>query len=174
MIGTTGLGLLPKMPEISPEMDDRIEPALLLLPDPLHDEAGLDGWAGLGPLHDNVGVEGLLLPPKMLHDEAGLDGWAGLGPLHDNVGVEGLLLPPKMLHDEAGLGGWAWLALLLPELPHDTLGLDGLDDLAGAGLLEPNKLHAMAGLVVMMLAVTTAMVAMRFMSDPLLNSPFAG
>ncbi len=143
MIGTTGLGLLPKMPEISPEMDDRIEPALLLLPDPLHDEAGLDGWAGLGPLHDNVGVEGLLLPPKMLHDEA-------------------------------GLGGWAWLALLLPELPHDTLGLDGLDDLAGAGLLEPNKLHAMAGLVVMMLAVTTAMVAMRFMSDPLLNSPFAG
>ena len=143
MIGTTGLGLLPKMPEISPEMDDRIEPALLLLPDPLHDEAGLDGWAGLGPLHDNVGVEGLLLPPKMLHDEA-------------------------------GLGGWAWLALLLPELPHDTLGLDGLDDLAGAGLLEPNKLHAMAGLVVRMLAVTTAMVAMRFMSDPLLNSPFAG
>ena len=143
MIGTTGLGLLPKMPEISPEMDDRIEPALLLLPDPLHDEAGLDGWAGLGPLHDNVGVEGLLLPPKMLHDEAGLDGWAGL-------------------------------ALLLPELPQDTLGLDGLDDLAGAGLLEPNKLHAMAGLVVRMLAVTTAMVAMRFMSDPLLNSPFAG
>ena len=143
MIGTTGLGLLPKMPEISPEMDDRIEPALLLLPDPLHDEAGLDGWAGLGPLHDNVGVEGLLLPPKMLHDEAGLD-------------------------------GWAWLALLLPELPQDTLGLDGLDDLAGAGLLEPNKLHAMAGLVVRMLAVTTAMVAMRFMSDPLLNSPFAG
>ena len=143
MIGTTGLGLLPKMPEISPEMDDRIEPALLLLPDPLHDEAGLDGWAGLGPLHDDVGVEGLLLPPKMLHDEA-------------------------------GLGGWAWLALLLPELPHDTLGLDGLDDLAGAGLLEPNKLHAMAGLVVRMLAVTTAMVAMRFMSDPLLNSPFAG
>ena len=143
MIGTTGLGLLPKMPEISPEMDDRIEPALLLLPDPLHDEAGLDGWAGLGPLHDDVGVAGLLLPPKMLHDEA-------------------------------GLGGWAWLALLLPELPHDTLGLDGLDDLAGAGLLEPNKLHAMAGLVVRMLAVTTAMVAMRFMSDPLLNSPFAG
>ena len=120
MIGTTGLGLLPKMPEISPEMDDRIEPALLLRPDPLHDEAGLDGWAGLGPLHDDVGVEGLLLPPKMLHDEA-------------------------------GLGGWAWLALLLPELPHDTLGLDGLDDLAGAGLLEPNKLHAMAGLVVRML-----------------------
>ena len=132
MIGTTGLGLLPKMPEISPEMDDRIEPALLLLlPDPLHDEAGLDGWAGLGPLHDDVGVEGLLLPPKMLHDEAGLD-------------------------------GWAWLALLLPELPHDTLGLDGLDDLAGAGLLEPNKLHAMAGLVVRMQATTVATVAMRF------------
>jgi hypothetical protein len=100
MIGTTGLGLLPKMPEISPEMDDRIEPALLLLPDPLHDEAGLDGWA--------------------------------------------------------------WLALLLPELPHDTLGLDGLDDLAGAGLLEPNKLHAMAGLVVRMQATTVATVAMRF------------
>ena len=38
----------------------------------------------------------------------------------------------------------------------------------------PRRLQAIAGLAVMMLAVTTAMVAMRFMSDPLLNSPFAG